>query len=91
MRGWLATLQNSVLPFDRVGFSSERNVGRATRLVCLVAGGLFILRTLLCELIWPDYHTFPLIETAFSGIGRLIGGVRDRGVQRATPPLGARV
>jgi len=52
----------------------EKNVARATILVCLIAGALFILQTYLGQLIWPDYTTFSPIETAFSDIGRKIGG-----------------
>ena len=52
----------------------EQNVARATVLVCVIAGVLFILQTYLGQLIWPDYGTFLPIETAFSDIGRLIGG-----------------
>lgn len=52
----------------------EKNVARATVLVCVIAGVLFILQTYLGQLIWPDYSTFSPIETAFSDIGRLIGG-----------------
>jgi putrescine importer len=52
----------------------EKNVARATILVCFIAGGLFILQTYLGQLIWPDYSAFSPIETAFSDIGRRIGG-----------------
>ena len=52
----------------------EKNVARATLVVCFIAGGLFILQTYLGQLIWPDYSTFSPIETAFSDIGRRIGG-----------------
>jgi amino acid transporter len=52
----------------------EKNIARATVLVCLIAGMLFILQTYLGQLLWPDYKTFVPIETAFSSIGRLIGG-----------------
>ena len=51
---------------------AEKNVARATVLVCVIAGVLFILQTYLGQLIWPDYSTFSPIETAFSDIGRLI-------------------
>jgi amino acid transporter len=53
----------------------QKNVARATVLVCFVAGALFILQTYLGQLIWPDYSQFHPIETAFSDIGRLIGGL----------------
>jgi putrescine importer len=52
----------------------EKNIARATILVCFIAGTLFILQTYLGQLIWPDYTTFSPVETAFSDIGRKIGG-----------------
>jgi putrescine importer len=52
----------------------EKNIARATILVCFIAGLLFILQTYLGQLIWPDYKTFSTVETAFSDIGRKIGG-----------------
>jgi putrescine importer len=70
----------SFLGFDGISTLAEdakdpsKNVPRATLLVCVVAGTIFILQTYLGQLIWPDYHTFSPIETAFSDIGRLIGG-----------------
>ncbi len=70
----------SFLGFDGISTLAEdakdpqKNVARATVLVCFVAGGLFILQTYLGQLIWPDYTRFHPIETAFSDVGRLIGG-----------------
>ena len=70
----------SFLGFDGISTLAEdakdpqRNVARATVLVCFVAGAVFILQTYLGQLIWPDYQRFSPIETAFSDIGRLIGG-----------------
>ena len=70
----------SFLGFDGISTLAEdakdpqRNVARATVLVCFVAGVIFILQTYLGQLIWPDYMRFSPIETAFSDIGRLIGG-----------------
>jgi amino acid transporter len=52
----------------------EKNIARATILVCFIAGFLFILQTYLGQLIWPDYTMFSPVETAFSDIGRKIGG-----------------
>jgi putrescine importer len=52
----------------------EKNIARATILVCFIAGLLFILQTYLGQLIWPDYTSFSTVETAFSDIGRKIGG-----------------
>jgi amino acid transporter len=70
----------SFLGFDGISTLAEdakdpqKNVARATVLVCFVAGVVFILQTYLGQLIWPDYTRFFPIETAFSDVGRLIGG-----------------
>ncbi len=70
----------SFLGFDGISTLAEdakdprKNVARATVLVCIVSGVLFVLQTYLGQLIWPDYQKFHPIETAFSDIGRLIGG-----------------
>ncbi|MGC2398449.1 MAG: APC family permease [Acidobacteriaceae bacterium] len=70
----------SFLGFDGISTLAEdakepkKNIARATILVCLIAGLLFILQTYLGQLIWPDSKTFSNVETAFSDIGRKIGG-----------------
>lgn len=70
----------SFLGFDGISTLAEdakepqRAVSRATLLVCFIAGGMFVVQTYLGQLIWPDYHTFSAPETAFSEIGRKIGG-----------------
>jgi len=70
----------SFLGFDGISTLAEdakepqKNIARATLIVCFVAGFLFILQTYLGQLLWPDYNTFSPVETAFSDIGRLIGG-----------------
>lgn len=70
----------SFLGFDGISTLAEdarepqKNIGRATLLVCVIAGGLFILQTYAGQLLWPDYSTFASEETAFSEIGRKVGG-----------------
>lgn len=70
----------SFLGFDGISTLAEdakdpqKNVARATVLVCFIAGSLFILQTYLGQLLWPDSSTFSPVETAFSDIGKLIGG-----------------
>jgi amino acid transporter len=70
----------SFLGFDGISTLSEdarnpqRDIWRATVLVCFIAGGLFILQSYLGQMVWPDYRTFSPIETAFMDIGKLIGG-----------------
>jgi amino acid transporter len=70
----------SFIGFDGISTLAEdaknpkRDVARATVLVCLVAGALFVLESYLAQLLWPDYSTFSPVETAFMDIGRLVGG-----------------
>lgn len=70
----------SFLGFDGVTTLAEdaknprRDIGRATLLVCFIAGGLFVLESYLAQMVWPNYSTFAPIETAFMDIGKLIGG-----------------
>ncbi|MGH9846816.1 MAG: APC family permease, partial [Blastocatellia bacterium] len=70
----------SFIGFDGVTTLAEdarnprRDIGRATVLVCFVAGALFVLQSYLAQMVWPDYATFSPVETAFLDIGRLVGG-----------------
>jgi amino acid transporter len=70
----------SFIGFDGISTLAEdakdprRDIARATVLVCLVAGVLFILESYLAQLVWPDYKAFSPIETAFMDIGKLVGG-----------------
>ncbi len=81
--GLLAAMPIAVLAFtgfDGVSTLAEdaknarRDVGRATILVCFVAGGFFALQTYLASLVWPDHTTFSGIETAFLEVSLLVGG-----------------
>ena len=71
----------SFLGFDGISTLSEdakdpqRDIWRATLLVCLLAGALFIIQSYLGQMVWPDYRTFNPVETAFMDVGHLIGGV----------------
>jgi putrescine importer len=49
-------------------------VARATLLVCLIAGLLFVLLTWLGQLVQPGYTRFSNVETAFAEIGSTLGG-----------------
>jgi amino acid transporter len=66
--------------FDGITTLSEdvenprRNVMLATVLVCLLTGLLAGAQTYLGQRIWPDWHTFPNLETAFMDICRRVGG-----------------
>jgi amino acid transporter len=70
----------SFIGFDGVTTLAEdsrnprQDIGRATILVCFIAGGLFVLQSYLATMVWPDYTTFSPVETAFMDVGRLVGG-----------------
>jgi putrescine importer len=66
--------------FDGITTLSEdvenprRNVMLATVLVCLFTGLLAGTQVYLGQRIWPNWHTFPNLETAFMDICRRVGG-----------------
>jgi amino acid transporter len=70
----------SFIGFDGISTLAEdakdprRDIARATVLVCLVAGVLFVIESYLAQMVWPDYATFSPVETAFMDIGKLVGG-----------------
>lgn len=66
--------------FDGITTLSEdvenprRNVLLATVLVCVFTGLLSGAEVYLGQRIWPDWHTFPNLETAFMDVSRRVGG-----------------
>lgn len=70
------------LGFDAVTTLAEdvenpkRNVLAATVTVCLFTGLFGGLLVYLGQLVWPDYHNFPSVATAFLDVTRRAGGVR---------------
>ena len=52
----------------------RRNVLLATVLVCLFTGVFGGLQIYLAQRVWPDYASFPNVETAFMDVSRLVGG-----------------
>jgi amino acid transporter len=53
----------------------KRNVLLATVLVCLFTGIFSGLQIYLAQRVWPDYHTFTNIETAFMDVTAKVGGM----------------
>jgi len=53
----------------------ERNVLLAVVLTCIFAGVCSGLEAYLGARVWPDWHTFPNLETAFMDICSRVGGV----------------
>jgi len=66
--------------FDGITTLSEdvknprRNVLLATVLVCVLTGVLSGAEVYLGQRIWPDWHTFPNLETAFMDVCSRVGG-----------------
>ena len=66
--------------FDGITTLSEdvrnprRNVLLATVLVCILTGVLSGAEVYLGQLIWPNWHTFPNLETAFMDVCERVGG-----------------
>ena len=82
-RVWTATSFAALtyIGFDGVTTLAEevknpkRNVLLATVLVCLFTGIFGGLEVYLGHLVWPNWHTFPNLETAFMDICNRVGGV----------------
>ena len=53
----------------------KRNVLLATVLVCVFTGLFGGLLVYLAQMVWPDWHAFPNLETAFMDVCRQVGGV----------------
>ncbi|MEM3486383.1 MAG: APC family permease [Candidatus Methanomethyliaceae archaeon] len=70
----------SFLGFDAVTTMSEevrnprRTISKATVLSCFIVGLLFILQAYLAQLIWPDFTTFPNLDSAFYFVANRVGG-----------------
>ncbi|NWG12782.1 MAG: APC family permease [Acidobacteria bacterium] len=66
--------------FDGVSTLSEevedprRNVLLATVLTCVVTGVLASLEVYAAQLVWPDYATYPDVDTAYVHVAGRVGG-----------------
>lgn len=52
----------------------RRKVLLATVLVCLFTGIFSGLQIYFAQLVWPNFHTFPRVETAFMDAAGIVGG-----------------
>ena len=79
---WTATSYAALtyIGFDGVTTLAEdvenpkRNVMLATVLVCLFTGVVGGLEAYLGQRVWPDFRSFPNVETAFMDVTRRVGG-----------------
>jgi len=53
----------------------RRNVPIATVLVCLLTLVSSFVLVYLAQLVWPDYATYPNVETAFMDVTQRVGGI----------------
>jgi putrescine importer len=66
--------------FDTISTLSEdvknprRNIMLATVLLCVITGVLGGLQVYMAQLVWPDYKTFPDVDTAFVHVAGRAGG-----------------
>jgi amino acid transporter len=51
----------------------KRNILLAGVMVCLFTGAFSSLQVYLAQRVWPDYHTYPHVETAFMDVARIVG------------------
>src|SRR5579884_2533945 len=80
---WMATSFAALtyIGFDGVTTLAEdvenpkRNVMLATVLVCAFTGIFGGLLVYLAQMVWPDWHTFSNLETAFMDVCQRVGGV----------------
>jgi putrescine importer len=52
----------------------RRTVPLATVLTCLLTGIFSGVEVYLAQRVWPDYHAYPNLETAFLDVTRVVGG-----------------
>lgn len=70
----------SFLGFDAISTLAEETkgsnkmVGRASILVLLIAGSLFVFITYIAGILWSDYRSFDNLDLAFYEIANLVGG-----------------
>ena len=58
----------------------RRNMVLATVLVCFITGVLSAAELYLFQRVWPDWSTFPNLDTAYLDVMRLVGGALLFGV-----------
>ena len=74
----IATL--SYIGFDAVSTlaedveNPEKNIAIATVSVCIIQALFCVVQVYLAEIVWPNYHTFPNVDTAILDIGKVLGG-----------------
>lgn len=74
----IATL--TYIGFDSISTLSEeakdprRDILRATVFTCLLTGLIAAVEVYVAQLVWPDFHRFPDVDTAYSFVAGRAGG-----------------
>lgn len=65
---------DSISTLSEEAVDPERNILRATVLVCAATGLLAGIEVYAAQLVWPDFHHYPDVDTAYSFIAGRAGG-----------------
>jgi putrescine importer len=65
---------DSVSTLSEEAIEPERNILHATVLICIVTGVLAGIEVYAGQLVWPDFHQYPDVDTAYSFIAGRAGG-----------------
>lgn len=65
---------DGVTTLSEEAINPQRDILRATVLVCLLTGVLSGIQVYLAQRVWPDYSSFPNAETAFMDVASRVGG-----------------
>ena len=65
---------DSISTLSEEAVDPERNILRATVLVCAATGLLAAIEVYAAQLVWPDFHHYPDVDTAYSFVAGRAGG-----------------
>jgi putrescine importer len=65
---------DSISTLSEEAINPKRNILRATVLTCLFTGVLAAIEVYVGQLVWPDYHHYPDVDTAYSFVAGRAGG-----------------
>ena len=65
---------DGITTLSEEAINPRKTVLRATVLVCVITGVVSALQVYFAQIVWPDYKSFPQLETAFMDVSRRVGG-----------------
>ena len=66
---------DSISTLSEEAVNPQRNILRATVLTCLVTGIFSAVEVYVGQLVWPDFHHYPDLDTAYSFVAGRAGGL----------------